>query len=173
MSKTEQMEVLIAVYLFEDLGKKDYDAVMDLVEADEIQVQGVVLASKDEDGEMKVIEAGDHAVRKGATMLGGAGLVVGLFAPPLLAATAVGAGVGAVAGKFAKHRLESGIAEKMDAALPNGSGGVIAVYDSGGADAVDKALSNAVKKSVAQIDGTSAKELKAGLAEAQSGMGGN
>ena len=37
MSKTEQMEVLIAVYLFEDLGKKDYDAVMDLVEAKEIR----------------------------------------------------------------------------------------------------------------------------------------
>jgi hypothetical protein len=39
-------------------------------------------------------------------------------------------------------------------------------------DAVNKALSNAVKKSVAQIDGMSAKELKAGLAEAQTGMGG-
>ena len=95
-----------------------------------------MLASKDEHGEMTVIEAGDHAVRKGATMLGGAGLVVGLFAPPLLAATAVGAGVGAVAGKFAKHRLESGIAEKLDASLPDGSAALIAVYDSGDADKV-------------------------------------
>jgi arylsulfatase len=75
-------------------------------------------------------------------------------------------------GKFAKHRLESGIGDKMDAALPPGSGGVIALYDSDGADAVDRSLANAVKKSVAQIDGTSAKELKAGLAEAQAGMGG-
>ena len=76
------------------------------------------------------------------------------------------------AGKFAKHRLESGIGKKMDAALPPGSGGVIAVYDTGGADTVDKALANAVKKSVAQIDGMSAKKLKTGLAEAQAGMGG-
>jgi len=60
----------------------------------------------------------------------------------------------------------------MDGALPPGSGGVIAVNDSDGHDAVDKALTNAVKKSVAQIDGVSAKELKAGLAEAQTGMGG-
>ena len=101
MSNQDQMDVLIAIYLFEDLARKDYDAVMDLVEEKEIDVQGVVLASKDAEGEMEVIEAGDHAVRKGATMLGGAGLVVGLFAPPLLAATAVGAGIGAVAGKFA------------------------------------------------------------------------
>ena len=103
---------------------------------------------------------------------GGAGLVVGLFAPPLLAATAVGAAAGGVMAKFAKHRVESGIADKMDDALPPGSGGVIAVYDSDGAGAVDRALPNAVKKSVAQIDGMSAKELKAGLAEAQAGMGG-
>jgi hypothetical protein len=34
------------------------------------------------------------------------------------------------------------------------------------------ALANAVKTSVAQIDGLSAKNLKAGLAEAQAGMGG-
>ena len=42
--------------------------------------------------------------------------------------------------KFAKHRVESGIADKMDDALPPGSGGVIAIYDSDGAGAVDKAL---------------------------------
>ena len=45
----------------------------------------------------------------------------------------------------------------MDAALPPGSGGVIAIYDEAGHDAVDAALANAVKKSVAQIDGMSAK----------------
>jgi hypothetical protein len=49
---------------------------------------------------------------------------------------------------------------------------VIAVYDSDGAEAVDEALANAIKKSVAHIDGSRAKELKAGLAEAQAGMGG-
>jgi len=141
----DHKDVLIAVYLFEDLAKQDFDA---------------------------VLKPGDHLGRKGAKLGVGVGLVVGLVAPPLLAATAIGAAAGGVMGKFAKHRLESGIAEKMDAALPPSSGGVIAVYDSGGADAVDRALANAVKKSVAQIDGMSAKELKAGLAEAQAGMGG-
>ncbi len=159
-------------YLFEDLAKQDFDAVLKLAEQKTITVEGVVLVQKDADGEVHVVETGDHLGRKGAKIGGGVGLVVGLFAPPLLAATAVGAAAGAVLGKFAKHRLESGIAEKMDTALPPGSGGVIAVYDTEGAGAVDKALANAVKKSVAQIDGTSAKELKAGLAEAQAGMGG-
>jgi arylsulfatase len=119
-----------------------------------------------------VVETGDHLGKRGAKIGGGAGLVVGLFAPPLLAATAVGAVAGGVMGKFAKHRLESGIGEKMDAALPPGTGGVIAIYDSGGADAVAGALPNAVRTSVAHIDSLSAKELKSGLAEAQAGMSG-
>lgn len=168
----DHKDVLIAAYLFEDLARKDFDAVLKLAEQKTITVEGVVLVQKDADGEVHVTETGDHLGRKGVKLGGGVGLVVGLFAPPLLAATAVGAAAGGVMSKFAKHRLQSGIGEKMDAALPPATGGVIAIYDSDGADAVDKALANAVRKSIAQIDGTSAKELKAGLAEAQAGMGG-
>jgi len=165
-------DVLIAAYLIEDLAKQDFDAVVKLAEDKAITVEGVVLVQKDAEGEVHVTETGDHLGRKGLELGGGVGLVVGLLAPPLLATTVVGAAVGGVAGKFARHRLESGIGEKMDAALPPGSGGVMAVYDADGASAVDNALANAVKKSVARIDGASAKELKAGLAEAQAGMAG-
>ena len=168
----DQKDVLIAAYLIEDLAKRDFDAVVKLAEDNAISIEGIVLVQKDSDGEVHVTETGDHLGRKGVKAGGGVGLVVGLFAPPLLAATAVGAAAGGLAGKFAKHRLESGIGEKMDAALPPGSGGVIAVYDSDGAAAVDDALANAVKKSVAHIDGMKAKELKAGLEEAQAGMSG-
>src|SRR6201991_4253411 len=163
----DQKNVLIAAYLIEDLAKQDFDAVLKLAEDHAITVEGVVLVQKDTDGEVHVTQTGDHLGRKGLTLGGGVGLVVGLFAPPLLAATAVGAAGGGLVGKFAKHRLKSGIGEKMDAALPPGTGGVIAVYDSDGAAAVSGALANAVKQSVAQIDGTRAKELKAGLEEAQ------
>jgi arylsulfatase len=167
-----QKDVLIAAYLFEDLARKDFDAVLKLAEDNAITVEGVVLVQKDDDGEVHVTETGDHLGRRGAKVGGGVGLVVGLFAPPLLAATAVGAVAGGMMGKFAKHRVESGIGEKMDAALPPGSGGVIAIYGSEGHEAVDAALANAVKKSVAHIDGMSADNLKEGLAEAQAGMGG-
>ena len=167
----DQKDVLIAAYLIEDLAKEDFDAVVQLADGGTITVEGVVLVQKDADGEVHVTEAGDHLGRKGAKLGGGVGLAVGLLAPPLLATTAAGAAVGGVSARFAKHRLESGIGEKMDAALPPGSGGIIAVYDSESAAAVQAALVNAVKTSLAHIDGASAKELKAGLAEAQAGMG--
>ena len=168
----DQKDVLIAAYLIEDLAQRDFDAVVKLAEEKAISVEGVVLVQKDADGEVHVTETGDHLGRRGLKVGGGVGLAVGLLAPPLLATTVVGAAAGGVASTFAKHRLESGIGEKMDAALPPGSGGVMAVYDADGASAVDNALANAVKKSVARIDGASAKELKAGLAEAQAGMAG-
>jgi len=168
----DSKDVLTAAYLFEDLAERDFDAMLKLAGGETITVEGVVLVQKDADGEVHVTQTGDHLGPKGMKLGGGVGLAVGLFAPPLLAATAVGAAAGGVMGTFVKHRLDSGIADKMDAALPPGSGGVIAVYDSSGAAAVDKALVNAVRKSVAQIAGSSAKDLKAGLAEAQAGMGG-
>ena len=168
----DHMDVLIAVYLFEDLAKKDFDAVVELAKENTITAEGVVLVRKTADGEVSVVETGDHLGRKGAALGGGVGLVVGLFAPPLLAATLVGAAAGAAMGKLAKHRLESGIGDKMDAVLPAGSGGVIVVYDSDGAEEVDQALANAVLKSIGHLDHLSAEELKAGLAEAQAGMGG-
>src|SRR4051794_39044045 len=128
---------------------------------------------KDPDGEVHVKQTGDHLGRKGLKIGGGVGLAVGLLAPPLLGATVVGAAAGGLLGTFTKHRLSSGIGEKMDAALSRGSGGVIAVYDAEGGDAVRGALTNAVRTSMATIDGLSAKKLKAGLAEAQAGMAGD
>src|SRR6059058_3416506 len=168
----DQKDVLIAAYLFEDLAKRDYDAVVKLAEDKSITVEGVVLVQKDSDGEVHVTETGDHMRRKGLKIGGGAGLVVGLFAPPLLAATVVGGAVGGVVGKFAKHRVESGLEDKMGAALPPGSAGIVAIYDRAKTDTVNTTLASAVRKSVAQVDGGGAKKLKGALAEAQAGMAG-
>ncbi len=56
--------------------------------------------------------------------------------------------------------------------LPDGSAALIAIYDSGDADKVKEAIPNAIRSSVAQIDGKSAKELKEGLAQASAGLAG-
>ena len=172
MSDTDQLDVLIAVYLIPDLARQDFEAFVKAAEAKTISTEGVALVTKDADGEVQVQETGDHMGRKGLKVGGGVGLAVGLFAPPLLAATAVGAGLGGLAGKFARKRVQAGIGEKMDDALPPGSAGIIAVHDHEHADVVDETLANAIRKSTAQIDKASAKELKAGLEEAGAGLAG-
>jgi hypothetical protein len=61
-------DVLIAAYLFEDLAKQDFDAMLKLAEHKTITVEGVVLVQKDADGQVHVTETGDHLGRKGATI---------------------------------------------------------------------------------------------------------
>jgi len=172
MSDDEQLEVLIAVYLIADLAQQDFDAYVKLAGDGEIVTDGIALVTKDADGEVHVQETGDHLGRKGVKAGAGAGLVIGLFAPPLLAATVVGGAVGGLAGKFARHRAQAGIGDKLDDALPPGSAGIIAIYDHDNADAVAGALANPIRTSIAQIDKASAKELKAGLEEASAGLAG-
>jgi uncharacterized membrane protein len=172
MSDNEQLDVLVAVYLIPDLAQQDFDAYTELVAGGEIVTDGVAVVIKDAEGEVHVQETGDHLGRKGVEAGAGAGLVLGLFAPPLLAATVVGAAAGGLAGKFARHRLQAGIGDKLDDALPPGSAGIIAIYEHGGADAVASTLTNAIRTSIAQIDKASAKELKAGLKEASAGLAG-
>jgi uncharacterized membrane protein len=171
MSDTE-FDVVIAAYLIPDLAQNEFDVLVKLVEDKQLKVEGVVLVTVDADGTAAVKETGDHLGRKGLEVGGGVGLVVGLFAPPLLAATVVGGAVGGVIGKFARHRVESGLEDKMGAALPPGSAGIVAIYDRAKTDTLNTTLASAVRKSVAQVDGGGAKELKAALAQAQAGMGG-
>ncbi|HEY5361016.1 MAG TPA: DUF1269 domain-containing protein [Streptosporangiaceae bacterium] len=171
MSDTE-FDVVIAAYLIPDLARKDFDGLVKLVADKQLQVEGVALVANDADGHVTITETGDHLGRKGLEIGGGVGLVVGLLAPPLLASVVVGGAAGALIGKFARHRVESGLEEKMGAALPPGSAGIVAIYDRSKADKVDAMLASAVRKSVAHVDGGGAKKLKAALAEAQAGMGG-
>ena len=171
MSDT-QFDVVIAAYLIPDLAKKDFDGLVKLVGDKQLEVEGVALVTVATDGTVAVEETGDHLGRKGVKIGGGVGLVVGLLSPPLLAATVVGGAAGGLVGKFAKHKVDSGLGEKLGAALPPGSAGIVAIYDRGKTDTVDATLTNAVKKSTAPIDGGGAKQLKAALAEAQAGMGG-
>jgi uncharacterized membrane protein len=171
MSDTE-FDVVIAAYLIPDLAQQDFDGLVKLVEDKQLEVEGVALVTVDADGAVAVRETGDHLGRKGLKVGAGVGLVVGLFSPPLLASMIVGGAAGEVVGKFAKHKVESGLGEKMGAALPPGSAGIVAIYDRAQAATVDATLASAVRKSVAEVDGGGAKELKAALAEAQAGMGG-
>jgi len=171
MSDTD-FDVVIAAYLIPDLAQQDFDRLVKLVGDKQLTVEGVALVSNDAGGKVSVTETGDHLGRKGLEIGGGVGLVIGLLAPPLLASVVVGAAAGGLIGKFARHRVESGLEDKMGAALPPGTAGIVAIYDRTKASTVDAALASAVKKSVAHVDGRGAKKLKSALADAQAGMGG-
>ncbi len=159
-------DVLVAGYQGIEEATRDFDALLAQVGDKRVEIEGVILVTHDEDGNVSVRQTGDHLGRKGAGWGGGVGLAVGLLAPPLLASVAVGAVAGGVVGKFVKHRVESGIHDKIGENLPPGSAGIITVFDDTQRLAVEQALPGSPAKSVVESDAKGLRALKDSLAEA-------
>jgi arylsulfatase len=96
--------------------------------------------------------------------------VVGLFAPPLLAATAVGAAMGAATGKLLHRKTVSKIEEQAGDTIPIGGAGLIVAYPHSVAGVVEPAVTRAIQKVVGEAEGHHIKALKAAIADAQQKM---
>jgi arylsulfatase len=158
----ETIDVLIGGYMSKDAADDDYEAVL----GSGGYLHGAVVVSKDLEGKLAVEES-DHMVREGAEGLGAVGFVVGLFAPPLLAATAVGAVIGAATGKALHHKTESKLEEQVGATIPVGGAGLIVAYPHSAAGKIEPAVTRAIQKAVGEAEGHHVQALKAAVADAQ------
>ena len=115
--------LILVVGSYPDAGgaAEDFKALKDGEGAGEYKVVGAVVMSRDADGKVEVSEKGAPQVAGGAVLGGTAGLVVGLFAPPLLAATAIGAGIGAVVGRLSKRHEEKELGVELEEYLRAGN----------------------------------------------------
>jgi arylsulfatase len=161
----DTVDVLIGAYLSKDAAEEDYNAVLKC----EGDIEGAVVVSKDLEGNLSV-EQTDHMVRRGAEGLGAVGFAVGLFAPPLLAATAIGAAMGAGAGALLHHEAADKFAEQGTETIPLGGAGLIVAYSRSEAEKVEPAVTRAVQKTVGEAEGNRVHALKGALADAQQKM---
>jgi len=158
-------DVMIAGYLTKEGAILDYEAVVN----SGAKIDGAVCISRDLEGNTSVEET-DHLAKGGAKVLGGAGFVIGLAAPPLLAATAIGAAAGGAMGKAASSKVKSQIEEQAEHTIPWGGAGVMIAYPRSSADEVDKSVTHALKKVVGEAEGKRVEALKAAMADAQQKM---
>jgi uncharacterized membrane protein len=166
----DNLALYVASYADADTANQDFQALKDAEGAD-LVILGAVVMSRDADGKVDVLEKGDGDVAAGAVLGGGAGLVVGLFAPPLLAATAVGAGIGAVLGHFSKKHQEKELGVDLDEYLPVNSSAVVVVLDNMYLDRVEKALGKSDKQISKAIDSGDYDKLKDALAKSEDSVG--
>lgn len=127
----------------------DFEAIKGL---DDVAVVAAVVLRRDSTGKVEVTEHGGGLVATGTTIGALGGFVVGLFAPPLLLATAVGAGLGAGVGAIKKRHDEKAIGVDAEEWLPVGSSAIVAVVDDLYLDGVDKAIEKADRKVTKAID---------------------
>jgi arylsulfatase len=159
-------DVLVAGYRDVATAEADFEALVAQVKAKAVRIEGVILVAHDADGNVSVRRTGDSLGRKGAGWGGAVGFLVGLAAPPLLAATVVGAAAGAIMGRFADKKVETGLHDKLGAAMKPGTAAIIAMYDEDQRLSVEQALPGALARSIAQSDKKGDMALKASLAEA-------
>jgi arylsulfatase len=160
--RNEVTNVLIGGYLSEQAAREDYDAVLNCGE----RILGAAVVSKDLKGNVTVEES-DHAVTEAATGGAGVGLVVGLFAPPLLAATVLGAALGAAGGAAVHKKIGEGLGQTAGETIPIGGAGLLVAYPHAAAGTVEPAVRRAIQKVVGQAEGSHVDALKGALADAQ------
>lgn len=161
----ETIDVLIGGYLSKEAAMEDYESVLGCGG----YLHGAVVVTKDLEGNLEVQQT-DHMVREGAAGLGAVGFVVGLFAPPLLAATAIGAAIGAGAGKLLHHRTQQKLEEQAGATIPIGGAGLIVAYPHSAAAKVEPAVTRAISHAVGEAEGHHVQALKGAIADAQTKM---
>ena len=107
-----------------------------------VTLDDMALVTRDAEGKVQIEQTGDatpeHGAKRGALV----GALVGLAAPPLLGAAAVGAGLGALWGKFRDRGVDDDLMKRVGEMMEEGQTVVFAV----GADASIEAVAARVKE---------------------------
>src|SRR5262245_57925005 len=156
-------DVFVGGYRDIDSATEDFDALAELVRHKQVKIEAAILITHAEDGTVAVRQTADHRGRKGLQWGGGVGFLVGLAAPPLVAATAAGAAAGGLVGKFVDKRLETQLHDKIGENLPAGAASIIALFEDAQRLAVERALPGALAKSIVHTDKGGVRALKDGL----------
>jgi uncharacterized membrane protein len=104
------MQLIMVGVPSKEIGLEALDRIDDAVSAGNITVDDAALVYRNEKGKVKIHQTHDATAKRGAFRGGAVGLLVGLVAAPaVVAATAVGAGAGALIGKA----RDSGVSDKL------------------------------------------------------------
>ena len=168
MASNEGTFIFVATYVDEAAAQDDYQVIKDLHSRGLVGSYDAAVITKDASG--KVHENKDEtATRHGAWWGIAAGAVLGaIFPPSILAAGAVGGVIGGVSGHLAKGMSRSQAKELGDAIDP-GQAGLVVVGESKVKEAVQKAVTKAVKETAEDLD-VDPKEIDKTLQQAISEM---
>jgi uncharacterized membrane protein len=152
--------VYIAAYGDDTAAQGDWDALKQLEDDDVIELDGLLLVSRDADGKIDVKDDA-HSVKRGTTIGAVGGAIVGLIFPPaLLGSTIVGGGIGASIAGLKSHHDKKEIKEDAADVLPPDSSGIVAMFEAKWASHVDGVLYNADSVTKRGVDADSANEVK-------------
>jgi uncharacterized membrane protein len=137
----EPATALIAVYPNRAYADAAVAHLRDVERSDQFVVDGIAVVTKDVDGRVKSEEVGrspgKHGARRGAVL----GAAVGIIFPPgVVAATAIGAGIGGVSDHLRGHSRSQHQLQEIATQIDRGHVGVIVIVNDATCDQATGAL---------------------------------
>jgi uncharacterized membrane protein len=159
--------VFVGAYASVEDAEADFEGIKLLKAEKFLGTYEAALFTKDEKGEVKILNTDATQRGWGAKVGLVTGAVVGLIFPPsIIGMAAAGAGVGAVAGNFMKGMKRDDI-KMMGEMLDEGTAGIVMVGEATVEEGMDRLLKRAAKVAKKQVD-ADAEAIKKAIDEAVS-----
>jgi uncharacterized membrane protein len=137
-----------------------YSELAEIERRTSLRIDGVVLASADANGKIKLHELTDHSTKTGLKwgIVGGA--VIGVLFPPAILASAVGTGViGSVLGKIRNVSHRGAVSDELAGIIQPNTTGLIVFAEDTAVVEIEKALSKAEQIVSREVDRQVAAEI--------------
>ena len=145
-----------------------YELLKSVEDGRTVELEGVIVVKREEDGQIVVQKTSDHSTRRGLGWGVVGGVVLGVIFPPSIIASAVVLGAGGAAiGKAREVHHKKELADELQDALEPGHSGLIALVSDPGAVEIQKALEKANRVVEHAIDKVAAEDIKAAAKEAE------
>ncbi|MET0904025.1 MAG: DUF1269 domain-containing protein [Acidimicrobiales bacterium] len=133
-----------------------------------VEIEGVVVVKRGDDGKLDIQKATDHSTRSGLRwgLVGGIALGV-IFPPTILGSAAVLGAAGAATGKVRQLHHRSELADQLEGSVAPGHSGIVALVSDPGAVKIREALARADAIVERAIDDVVATDIKAAAKEAE------
>jgi uncharacterized membrane protein len=143
-------------------AKEAYDELRQYTESNRLDIEGVIVLSKDQEGKVKVQEATDFRTKRGLKWGVVGGVVVGvLFPPSILGSAVVLGGAGAGIGRLRHRHYRNEFADELAEGIDPDHSAIVALVSDPSAVELEKALAKADHIVQKAVDKAVAEDLKA------------
>jgi uncharacterized membrane protein len=164
--------LLAADFTDTDTAYQAYEALKAVEDGQTVEIEGVVVVKRGDDGKLEVQKATDHSTKSGLKWGVVGGIVLGVIFPPsILGSAAVVGAAGAATGKLRQRHHRNELERELEDAIAPGHSGILALVSDPGAVEIRKALDRADRIVQSAIDDVAATDIKAAAKEAESADG--
>lgn len=154
--------LLVADFADPESAWQAYEDLKAVEDGQTVNIEGVVVVKRGDDGKVEVQKATDHSTRSGLRWGVVGGIALGVIFPPSIlgSAVAVGAG-GAAVGKLRERHHRKELATELEDSIAVGHSGIVALVSDPGAVKIREALDKADAIVQGAVDDVVADDIKA------------